>query len=230
MMSFQFLANLIIWYVVFVFSTTCHEAAHAFVALLGGDRTAYDGGQVTLDPMPHIRRSPFGMVILPLLTFFLSGGGYLFGFASAPYDPYWAQRNPTKYARMSLAGPLANFALALLAVVLMVLGVKAGLLQPGFSHIVSGQGIWEPVAMMLHVLLFLNVLLGLFNLLPLPPLDGAAVLEGAFPDTVGQFYRRMRAYPMADFLIMIVIFNFGGRLISLPMNWLLSLAHFVVFS
>jgi hypothetical protein len=93
-MSGAIFASFLIWYVVFVFSTTAHEAGHALVAYLGGDRTAYEGGQVTLDPMPHIRRSPFGMVVIPIITFLLSGGGYMFGFASAPYDAFWAQRNP----------------------------------------------------------------------------------------------------------------------------------------
>ena len=76
------LADAILFYVVFLFSTTLHEAAHAWVAKLGGDLTAYHGGQVSLDPMPHIRREPFGMVILPLLSAVTTG--WPFGFASAP--------------------------------------------------------------------------------------------------------------------------------------------------
>ena len=63
----------VIWYVAFVFSTTLHEAAHAFAALKGGDPTAYEGGQVTIDPTPHIRRSPFGMVVVPILSLIVMG-------------------------------------------------------------------------------------------------------------------------------------------------------------
>jgi Zn-dependent protease len=74
-----------IWYVAFLFSTTCHEASHALVAKLGGDDTAALGGQVSLNPIPHIRREPFGMVLIPLLAFFMSGS--MIGWASAPYDP-----------------------------------------------------------------------------------------------------------------------------------------------
>lgn len=232
-MDAHFFLGLIIWYVVFVFSTTCHEASHALMGFLGGDRTAYEGGQVTLDPSPHIRREPLGMVVIPLLSFFLSGGAYMFGYAHAPYDPYWAQRNPTKYARMSLAGPLANFVLALVAVLLMTWGVHAGVFAPGdFSadHIIIGQGFWGAAAMTLSVLLFLNVLLGLFNLLPIPPLDGAAVLEGFFPDSLGQFFQKLRGYPMAGLISFMVILNFGGRLISAPMGWLLRGAFSVIFS
>ena len=82
----------LIYYLVFLFSTTVHEAAHAWAAKRGGDLTAYLGGQVSLDPRPHIKREPFGMVILPLLSVAISG--WPFGFASAPYDPAWAMRYP----------------------------------------------------------------------------------------------------------------------------------------
>ena len=78
----------IVLYVAFVFSATCHEASHAWAAKRGGDLTAYAAGQVSLDPFPHIRREPFGMVILPLIGLFLIG--WPLGFASAPYDPHWA--------------------------------------------------------------------------------------------------------------------------------------------
>src|SRR2546422_6505961 len=71
------------WYLVFLFSTTFHEAAHAWVAQLGGDLTAYEGGQVSLDPRPHIRREPWGMVVLPLISVLMFG--WPFGFASTPY-------------------------------------------------------------------------------------------------------------------------------------------------
>ena len=103
-------------YVVFLFSTTCHEAAHAFVAKLGGDETAAQGGQVSLNPIPHIRRSPYGMVVFPLLSFFLLGGSMI-GFASAPYDPNWERQHPRRSAWMALAGPATNFILMIIAVI-----------------------------------------------------------------------------------------------------------------
>src|SRR5690348_11364762 len=104
----------LIRYLIFLFSTTCHEASHAFAAKLGGDLTAAHGGQVSLNPVPHIRREPFGMVIVPLISL-ISGGGVI-GWASAPYDPAWQQRHPRRAAWMSLAGPAANLALVLIAV------------------------------------------------------------------------------------------------------------------
>src|SRR5262250_3885884 len=93
-----------IWYMAFLFSTTCHEASHALVAKLGGDDTAARGGQVTLNPMPHIRREPWGMVLFPLASVILSGGTSLFGWASAPFDPDWERRFPRKSAIMAMAG------------------------------------------------------------------------------------------------------------------------------
>jgi hypothetical protein len=93
----------LVWYVVFLFSTSLHEASHAWAAQRGGDPTAYLAGQVSLDPRPHIRREPFGMVFLPLFTAVTSG--WPIGFASAPYDPLWAAAHPRRAAWMSLAGP-----------------------------------------------------------------------------------------------------------------------------
>ncbi len=95
-----------LWYLAFVVSVTCHEAAHAYAALRGGDTTAYLGGQVSLDPEPHIRRSPIGMVVMPILSIFYTG--WPMGFASAPFDPAWADRYPRRAALMSLAGPAAT--------------------------------------------------------------------------------------------------------------------------
>src|SRR3954463_846660 len=95
-----------LWYVTFLLSTTCHEAAHAWAAKLGGDLTAFHGGQVTLNPVPHIKREPFGLVLIPILSFFM--GGAMLGWASAPYDPLWSRRYPKRAAWMSLAGPAAN--------------------------------------------------------------------------------------------------------------------------
>jgi Zn-dependent protease len=165
-----------LWYVVFLLSTTCHEAAHALAAKLGGDLTAFHGGQVTLDPLPHIRREPFGMVLFPILSFI--AGGWMMGWASAPYDPYWSQRRPHRAAWMSLAGPGANFSLAILAFLAIHAGIWAGALQLpdaiNFTHMVEAvnPGAADGFARFLSLMFSLNVLLGTFNLLPIPPLDG----------------------------------------------------------
>ena len=115
-------------YLVFLFSTTCHEASHALAAKLGGDNTAFHGGQVTLNPVPHIRREPFGMIVVPVLSVLMGGG--MIGWASAPYDPLWQQRHPRRAAWMSLAGPGANFALVALAALIIHIGLLTGIFRP----------------------------------------------------------------------------------------------------
>src|SRR5437867_7010856 len=93
----------LVWFVVFLFTLTVHEACHGLVAWVGGDSTAYHGGQVTLNPWPHVRREPVGTLVVPLLTFFTSG--FMMGWASTPFDPEWGRRHPKRLAAMSAAGP-----------------------------------------------------------------------------------------------------------------------------
>jgi Zn-dependent protease len=187
-MNPNLLAFGLIEYVVFLLSTTCHEAAHALVAKMGGDSTAFEGGQVSLNPIPHMRRELFGMVILPLVGI-LTGTG-LIGYASAPYDPAWSIRYPKRSGLMSLAGPGANFLLALLAATLMAIGLSMGTFQPntgdnGGLVTAASSDMMAGAATILSVFFTLNLLLGCFNLLPIPPLDGFGVL-GLFTDSEGQ--------------------------------------------
>ena len=167
------------WYLVFLGSTTLHEAAHAWSALKLGDDTAARGGQVSLDPTPHIRRAPWGMVVVPILSWLL--GGRLIGWASAPYNPAWAQQYPSCAALMSLAGPAANLLLVLLGALLLHVGMEWKFFLPGSiwspAHLVVAQrdGLAEFAAALLSITVSLNLLLACFNLLPFPPLDGASL-------------------------------------------------------
>jgi len=168
----------IIWYIVFLFSTTCHEASHALAAKIGGDLTAFEGGQVTLNPIPHIQRSPFGMVVVPIVSFLL--GGWMIGWASAPYDPNWQRQYPRRSAWMALAGPAANFTLMLLAGIAIRVGLSMGYFEPpqsiNYTSLTASAHSADPTfaATALSILFVLNLLLGTFNLLPVPPLDGHA--------------------------------------------------------
>src|SRR5216110_1052973 len=174
------LGESLLYFVVFLFSTTLHEAAHAWAALRGGALTAYHGGQVSLDPRPHIRREPFGMVVLPLVSALATG--WPMGYASAPYDPEWARRYPRRAALMALAGPGANLMLVILAALALRIGQSAGLfLAPERIHfgLVASSNAsvtWEAVRKLLSVVFSLNLLLFVFNLLPFFPLDGSAVI------------------------------------------------------
>ena len=181
-------------YLIFLFSTTCHEASHALVAKLGGDMTAFHGGQVSLNPVPHIRREPFGMVLVPLISL-VSGGGVI-GWASAPYDPRWQQQHPRRAAWMSLAGPAANFTLVLLSVLAIYAGRWTGVFQAPAQlsslHVVEAThgGVMEGVATVLSVIFSLNLLLGAFNLIPIPPLDGFGVPGIFMSDSAAARYAR----------------------------------------
>src|SRR5580765_4692748 len=115
----------LMWFVAFLFSTTVHEAMHALVAYRGGDSTAYLGGQVSLSPLPHIRREPIGMLVVPLLTAFTNG--WALGWASTPYDPYWAARHPRRAAAMAAAGPAGNLLIGLVAFAAIKIGLLSGL-------------------------------------------------------------------------------------------------------
>ena len=167
------------WYLVFLFSTSFHEAAHAWTAWKLGDDTAHRGGQVTLDPTPHIYREPLGMVVVPIVSYLL--GGWMIGWASAPYDPAWAVANPQWAALKSLAGPAANLILLLLAAVLLRGGIWIDLFQSpasvNFSHVVAAQSSKAYFCgTLLSIVFSLNLLLCVFNLLPVPPLDGSGAL------------------------------------------------------
>lgn len=180
------IGNGLIWFVAFLFSTTVHEAMHAFAAWRLGDSTAYHGGQVSLNPIPHIQREPIGMVVLPLLTSLTQG--WAIGWASCPYDPIWARRYPGRSAVMAAAGPLGNLLIALVAFGALRIGLATGwFIAPehvSFDSLAELAGGAGPsyVTSLLSVFLVMNVFLCAFNLLPLPPLDGSAILNGVVPE------------------------------------------------
>ncbi len=179
-MGLDGLALGVVWYVVFVFSLTCHEAAHAFTAHRLGDDTAYLGGQVTLNPIPHMQRSPVGTIVVPILTFFFTNFQWMMGWASAPFDPMWQQRYPKRAAWMALAGPLANLAIVLITAAIMKIGMAADVFEPpirsSFATIVVATESGSPaIATFLSIMFALNLLLFVFNLIPVPPLDGFSV-------------------------------------------------------
>jgi Zn-dependent protease len=187
-------------YVVFLFSTTCHEASHALVAKLGGDTTA--ARQVTLNPVPHIQREPWGMVVIPILAFVLTGG--MIGWASAPFDPLWERRYPRRSALMALAGPAANFTLMLIAVGGLQLGRAFGWFHQSYDHQDFGL-------VFLLILFSLNLLLGTFNLLPFPPLDGSSGIMLFMPESTAHRYLdwlRNSGYARLGLLLGLLVFRY----------------------
>jgi len=199
----NFLVDGFIWYVAFLFSTTCHEAAHAWVAKLGGDETAAHGGQVSLNPVPHIQREPWGMVVIPILSYLFMGG--MIGWASAPFDPLWERRHPRRSGWMALAGPAANFTLMLIAVAGLWLGASQGWFHPD-----PMTGNRDFAATTLLIFFSLNLLLGTFNLLPVSPLDGSTVILLFMSEKTALRYLgwlRGNSFAMAGLLVGILVFR-----------------------
>lgn len=199
----------LLWFAAFLFSTTVHEAMHALAAYRGGDATAYLGGQVSLSPLPHIRREPVGMLLVPLLTAFTLG--WAVGWASTPYDSAWAARHPRRAAAMAAAGPAGNLLIAAVALGALRLGLATGIFaapdRVNFHHLVdaaSGSALLTGLGELLTVLLVLNILLLVFNMLPVPPLDGASAITGILPDRMALFVRAINANPAVSMLGLLI--------------------------
>lgn len=220
----------LVYYAVFVVSATVHEAAHAWAAKRGGDPTAYLGGQVSLDPRPHIRREPFGMVILPLLSVAVSG--WPFGFASAPYDPRWAMRHPRRAAWMALAGPASNLLLVGLALGAIRLGVAADVFAPPasirFGQVTAsvGAGIWPTLALLVSVVFCLNLVLAALNLLPFPPLDGSAAVPLLLSDRATRRYQEVLwGQPRLGWVGLLVAWQLFDRIINPVFLFVVNLVY-----
>ena len=212
------------WLVIFLFSLSAHEAAHALVAQRLGDVTAYLGGQVTLDPIPHIKREPWGMLIVPILSYISSG--WMIGWASAPYNPAWAQQYPKRAALMAMAGPAANFTIAFISWCGLKLGLLTGVFVIGngwsFSETVisTEPGLWHLAAALLSLGFSLNVLLGIFNLIPLPPLDGSALPLLFLHDEMARTYQRLSRSTVPALLGLFVAWQFFPRIFRPLYAWL----------
>jgi Zn-dependent protease len=217
-MSPQQLGLGLLWYAVFVISTTFHEAAHGFAALRLGDPTARDAGLVTLDPLPHIQRSPFGMVVIPILSFLV--GGWMVGWASTPYDPRWAYYHRRPAALMAVAGPAANLALILLAALLIRVGMLLGIFtQPEQvtwtrTTVAQSAGFAQGAAVAVSILFSLNLILLVFNLLPVPPLDGSEIITLFLGESTAQRYRDLMAQPTAQMIGLVLAWNLVGVVLN----------------
>ena len=187
-----------------MFSLSFHESAHAWTSERFGDYTGRYQGRITLNPLPHI--DIFGTIIFPLVGILSPGGAMLFGWAKPVQTNPLLWRDKKKANIMvSMAGPASNFILAIIAFtvikVLLIYGVvdyALGLPGSGPFDIVAPTpnqpSILIPIAKLLSILLELNIVLGVFNLIPVPPLDGSHVLESVLPYEMAEAYAAIRPY------------------------------------
>jgi len=188
--------------IVLVFSVIVHEIAHGFVALHFGDQTAKLAGRLTLNPVRHL--DPFGSILLPLLL--ALSGLPVFGWAKpVPYDPRNLRHPKKESGLIAIAGPLTNLLLAtVFALIIRILVGTIGL--AGYEQIIA----------LLDVVVWVNLALTFFNLIPIPPLDGSGVLFSLLPPTARSFELFMRRYGMYALLAIIFL---GIDFLSPVINW-----------
>ncbi|MFH1346876.1 MAG: site-2 protease family protein [Spirochaetota bacterium] len=162
-------------YVIIVLSASFHEFAHAFTAFRLGDSTAKNEGRMTLNPLKHIDLA--GTVVVPLVLLFFSG--IFIGWAKpVPYNPYNLRDKKYGSLKVGIAGPVANFLIALILGIFLRLALSEIF---GMSLIINSQ--WSMFLSALALIIYINIFLGLFNLIPIPPLDGSKALMDLFPKT-----------------------------------------------
>ena len=170
---------------ILIMSVVIHEVAHGFAARFYGDHTAEYEGRLTLNPIKHI--DPIGSVFVPLISYMF--GGFVFGWAKpVPYNPYNLKPGRWPEAFVALAGPLSNISIAVVFSILFRLSSEP---SAGFAIITTS-------------IIYVNILLAVFNLMPIPPLDGSKLLFAVFPEKIYQFRNFFERYG----LILVLVFIF----------------------
>ncbi|HVT75040.1 MAG TPA: site-2 protease family protein [Candidatus Paceibacterota bacterium] len=207
-MDFQFVFSLI----VLLFSVIIHEIAHGYAALIQGDRTAEYEGRLTLNPLKHI--DPVGTIILPALSLLLPGG-ILFGWAKpVPFNPHNLRNKRWGEALVAVAGPLSNLVIALI----FGLFIRFYLIPSG---LING-----PVAGLCAIIALVNITLAVFNLIPVPPLDGSKIISAVLP----QGWMRVRqGLEQFGFIGVIIFLVFLWQFFQPIIPWLFSLITGISF-
>src|SRR5438309_4344482 len=203
--------DIIFQIIAFLFAISVHESAHAWMANLRGDPTARMLGRITLNPIKHI--DPVGTVLLPLIAAFT--GVPMLGWAKpTPVNPRNFRNPVLDDVLTSIVGPISNFAVACSATsVLLIVKLTSGTGRTIVDQIVGpnplrSQSALVPFCVLIYELLVINVLLGVFNLIPVPPLDGSHVLRHFLPEPL------RRAYDMLGIFGLLILVYFGGNFLS----------------
>jgi Zn-dependent protease len=203
------IGDIILWFVVFLFSLSFHEAAHAWTSERFGDDTGRYQGRITLNPLAHI--DLLGTVLIPLMGF-MKGGFSFIGWAKPVETNPNSWRNRTVANIMvAMAGPGSNLLLAVIALIAIKSMILAGVVVPYVGPMtvilpLAQDGLMVPVAKILSIFLLLNVSLAVFNMLPIPPLDGSHVMESLLPPSVAERYAAVRPYGF----ILLLVFLWSG--------------------
>lgn len=215
MEELNLLQRVAVWVIPVLFAITVHETAHGWMALRLGDPTAKMLGRLTLNPVKHI--DPIGTVLVPGVL--LMVGGFLFGWAR-PVPITWENlRHPRKdMAWVAAAGPLSNLLMALIWAAVVRLGLALGHLSEGLAVFLIYAGVAG---------LFVNTILMLLNLLPLPPLDGSRVVNALLPPRLAYRYGQLEPYGLPILLVLLITGLLGKilwPLITLVLLWLGAVA------
>lgn len=185
--------------VILILSIIIHEIAHGYMADALGDPTARLAGRLTLNPIPHI--DPLGSIILPAIMLLGSGGAFAFGWAKpVPYNPYNLRNFRVGTILVAVAGVTANFCIAI------VFGLMIR------YHDALGLVLGTPFVSMLGTIVFLNIILGVFNLIPFPPLDGSKVLFALLPVR----YQYIQQYLESNWILFVVFVMFFASYLIAP--------------
>lgn len=198
------IGTLIFQLLVLLFSVVIHEVSHGAMANYLGDPTAKNDGRLTLNPLVHL--DLWGSVIVPVVLFIVSAGGFVFGYAKpVPFNPYNLRNQKYGPALVGAAGPGANFAIALVFGLVLRFG---------------GDLIGIRLAGLLAIIVLLNLVLGVFNLVPIPPLDGSKILFAFLPDSFESTKESLEH--VGPFVLLFFIFFAFGIILPL-VAWLFQL-------